>query len=131
MTSVSNSKLLLMDSFQAHTAKNIFKTPVGPIDMYRKNMRKQEHILQKPAAIIEIEVIVPSRSNYWPKMHKIAINRQFYFQVSTHYVVVETYCFCWVRPPPPPRVFALTHKPLLGLFPNIYSMPTGPGEFAW
>ena len=31
-------------------------------------------------------------------------------------MVVETYCFCWVRPPPPPLVSALTRKPLLGLF---------------
>ena len=33
--------------------------------------------------------------------------------------------------PPPQLVSALTQKPLLGLFPNIYSMHTGPGEFAW
>ena len=30
-----------------------------------------------------------------------------------------------------PLVSALTQKTLLGLFPNIYSMHTGPGEFAW
>ena len=33
--------------------------------------------------------------------------------------------------PPPPLVSALTRKPLLGLFPNICSMHTGPGEFVW
>ena len=62
-----------------------------------------------------------------------------YFQIftvcilATHYVivVVETYCFCLVRPPQPPLVSALTQKPLLELFPNIYSMHTGPEEFAW
>ena len=31
----------------------------------------------------------------------------------------------------PPLVSALTQKYLLGLFPNICSMHTGPGEFAW
>ena len=31
----------------------------------------------------------------------------------------------------PPLFSALTRKPLLGLFPNICSMHTGPGEFAW
>ena len=34
-------------------------------------------------------------------------------------------------PPPPHLVSALTPKLLLGLFPNIGSMHTGPGEFAW
>ena len=43
-------------------------------------------------------------------------------------MVVETYYFCWVRPQPPHFVFALTRKPLLGLFPNICSMHTGPGD---
>ena len=33
--------------------------------------------------------------------------------------------------PPPPLVSALTQKRLLRLFPNIYSMHTGPGEIAW
>ena len=39
--------------------------------------------------------------------------------------------FCRVRLPPSPHfVSAHTRKPLLGLFPNICSMHTGPGEFA-
>ena len=39
---------------------------------------KQEHTQEKPAAIIELKVIAPTRSNYWHKMKKIAINRPFW-----------------------------------------------------